>query len=131
MSLVLTEDQLMFREATKRFAAQRAPIAQLRELRDTNDATGFKRELWKEMADMGWAGVLVPEENGGAGFGYIGAGLIAEEIGRNLSATPFLSTAVLAVTALLRGGTVMQKETLLPAIAGGDLLMAFAADERS
>lgn len=131
MSLVLTEDQLMFRDATKRFAAERAPVAQLRQLRDSRDEVGFSRELWKEMAEMGWAGVLVPEENGGAGFGYVGAGLIAEEVGRNLSATPLLSTAVLAVTALLRGGSAAQKETLLPAIAGGDLLIAIATDERS
>ena len=105
MSLVLTEDQLMFRDAAKRFAAERAPVAQLRKLRDDADTVGFSREVWKEMAEMGWAGVLVPEEHGGAGFGYVGAGLIAEEVGRNLSATPLLSTAVLAVTALLRGGS--------------------------
>lgn len=131
MSLVLNEDQLMFRDAAKRFAAQRAPVAQLRKLRDQNDGIGFDREVWKEMADMGWAGVLVPEEHGGAGFGYVGAGLIAEEVGRNLSATPLVSTAVLAVTALLRGGSAAQKEALLPAIAGGDLLVALASDERN
>jgi acyl-CoA dehydrogenase len=131
MSLVLTEDQLMFRDATKRFAAQRAPVAQLRKLRDDNDATGFDRDVWREMAQMGWAGVLVPEEHGGAGFGYVGAGLIAEEVGRNLSATPLLSTAVLGVTALLRGGTVTQREALLPAIAGGDIVVALASDEKN
>jgi alkylation response protein AidB-like acyl-CoA dehydrogenase len=131
MSLVLTEDQLMFRDAAKRFAAERAPVAQLRKLRDQNDGVGFDREVWKEMAHMGWAGVLVPEEHGGAGFGYVGAGLIAEEIGRNLSATPVLSTAVLAVTALIRGGTVAQKEALLPAIASGDLIVALASDEKN
>jgi alkylation response protein AidB-like acyl-CoA dehydrogenase len=131
MSLVLTEDQLMFRDAAKRFAAERAPVAQLRNLRDDGDTTGFSRAVWKEMADMGWAGVLVPEEHGGAGFGYVGAGLIAEEVGRNLSSTPLLSTAVLSVTALLRGGSATQKEALLPAIAGGDLIVALASDERA
>jgi alkylation response protein AidB-like acyl-CoA dehydrogenase len=131
MSLILTEDQLMFRDAAKRFAAERAPVAQLRKLRDQSDGVGFDREVWKEMAQMGWAGVLVPEEHGGAGFGYVGAGLIAEEIGRNLSATPLLSTAVLAVTALLRGGSVAQKEALLPAIAGGDIVVALASDEKN
>src|SRR5690606_36586719 len=100
MSLVLNEDQLMFRDAAKRFAAERAPISQLRQLRDSQDPTGFDRAVWKEMAEMGWAGVLIPEEFGGFGFGFVGAGLIAEEIGRNLSATPFLSTAILGATAL-------------------------------
>ena len=131
MSLVLNEDQQMFRDAAKRFAAERAPVAQLRKLRDQNDGVGFDREVWKEMAHMGWAGVLVPEEYGGAGFGYVGAGLIAEEIGRNLSATPLLSTSVLAVTTLVRGGSPAQKEALLPAIAGGDLIVALASDEKN
>ena len=65
----------MFRDAAKRFASERAPVSQLRKLRDDVDADGFSRELWKEMADMGWAGVLVPEEHGGVGFGFVGAGL--------------------------------------------------------
>jgi acyl-CoA dehydrogenase len=129
MTLVLTDDQLMFRDAARRFAAERAPVAHLRKLRDDADPVGFSREVWKEMAEMGWAGVLVPEDHGGVGFGFVGAGLIATEIGRNLSSTPMLSSAVLAVTALLRGGAQAQKETLLPAIAGGDLLIAFATDE--
>jgi alkylation response protein AidB-like acyl-CoA dehydrogenase len=130
MSLVLNDDQLMFRDAAKRFAAERAPVSQLRQLRDSNDAVGFSREVWKEMADMGWAGVLVPEEFGGFGFGFVGAGLIAEEIGRNLSSTPFLSTSILAATALMKGGSRSQQESLLPGIAGGELVIAVALDER-
>lgn len=130
MALVLTEDQSMFRDAAKRFAAERAPVAQLRKLRDDSDAVGFSREVWKEMADMGWAGVLVPENYGGVGFGYVGAGLIAEEIGRNLSATPLLSTAVLGVTALLKGSSEAQKQAVLPQVVTGDLLLAVALDER-
>jgi alkylation response protein AidB-like acyl-CoA dehydrogenase len=131
MSLVLNEDQLMFRDAAKRFAAERAPITQLRQLRDSRDAVGFSREVWKEMAEMGWAGVLIPEEFGGFGFGLVGAGLIAEEIGRNLSATPFLSTAILGATALVKGGSSAHKEALLPQIAAGELIVAFAVDERA
>lgn len=131
MSLVLTEDQLMFRDAARRFAAERAPVAQLRKLRDDNDPVGFSRDVWKEMAEMGWAGVLVPEEHGGVGFGFVGAGLVAQEIGRNLSATPMLSTAVLGATALIKGGSLAQKEEWLPRIASGEALVALAADERT
>jgi alkylation response protein AidB-like acyl-CoA dehydrogenase len=131
MSLVLNEDQLMFRDAAKRFANERAPVSQLRVLRDARDPVGFKREVWKEMAEMGWAGVLIPEEFGGVGFGYVGAGLIAEEIGRNLSMTPFLSTTILSATALIKGGSTAQKESLLPSIAAGELVVALASDERS
>lgn len=129
MTLTLTDDQLMFRDAAQRFAAERAPVSQLRKLRDDHDPIGFRRDVWKAMAEMGWAGVLIPEQYGGVGSGFVGAGLLAAEIGRNLSATPLLSSAVLAVTALLRGGTPEQKEILLPAIAGGDLLIALASDE--
>jgi alkylation response protein AidB-like acyl-CoA dehydrogenase len=131
MSLVLTEDQLMFRDAARRFAAERAPVGQLRKLRDDNDVSGFSREVWKEMAEMGWAGVLVPEEYGGVGFGFVGAGLVAEETGRNLSVTPMLSSAVLGATALVKGGTTSQKEKWLAAVAAGDALLALAADERT
>jgi len=129
-SLVLNDDQWIFRDAVKRFAAERTPVSQMRKLRDSNDPVGFSRDVWKEMAGMGWAGVLVPEEFGGVGFGYLGAGLIAEEIGRNLSATPLLSSAVLGVTALLKGGSDAHKQELLGDIASGTLLLALATDER-
>jgi alkylation response protein AidB-like acyl-CoA dehydrogenase len=130
MTLVLTEDQAMFRDAVKRFASERAPVSQLRKLRDSNDAVGFSREVWKEMADMGWAGVLIPEQFGGVGFGHVGAGLIGQEIGRNLSATPLLSTAVLGATALLKAGSDAHQQSLLPQVASGDLILALAAEER-
>src|SRR5882724_7472867 len=131
MALVLTEDQLMFRDSARRFAAERAPVAQLRQLRDSADATGFKKEVWKEMAEMGWAGVLIPESQGGVGFGFVGAGVIAEEMGRNLSATPLLSTAVLAATALLKAGSDAQQAAYLPRIAGGEAILALASDEKA
>lgn len=130
MTLVLTDDQAMIRDAAKRFTAERTPIAQLRMLRDSADAVGFSRDVWKEMAGMGWSGVLVPEEYGGAAFGYVGAGLVAEEMGRTLSATPFLSSAVLGVATLLKGGNESQKQRFLGEIAGGALLFALASDER-
>src|SRR5262249_54993987 len=97
----------------------------------SSDATGFKKEVWKEMAEMGWAGVLIPEDQGGVGFGFVGAGVIAEEVGRNLSATPLLSTAVLAATALLKAGSDAQKAAYLPRIASGDAIFALASDEKA
>jgi acyl-CoA dehydrogenase len=81
------------------------------------------------MAEMGFAGVLVPEAHGGAGFGHVAAGLIMEAIGRNLSAAPMLSTAVLGATALVAGGTEEQQAKYLPLIAEGKRLFALAADE--
>ncbi|WP_426167328.1 acyl-CoA dehydrogenase family protein [Sandarakinorhabdus sp. DWP1-3-1] len=129
MALVLTDDQKMIRESADGFFKTEAPVNQHRALRDAKDATGFDRDTWGKMAEMGFAGVLVPEEHGGAGFGHVAAGLIMEAIGRNLSAAPMLSTAVLGTTALVAGGTPDQQAKYLPLIAEGKRLFALAADE--
>jgi acyl-CoA dehydrogenase len=129
MGLLLNEDETMLRESAEGFFADKAPVTALRKLRDDRDETGFSRELWKEMADMGFAGVLVPEEHGGVDMGYMAAGLVAEQMGRNLTASPFFSTAVLAATALRNSGTPEQQAEWLPKIAGGDAIIALALDE--
>jgi len=129
MGLLLNEDEVMMRDMAEGFFADKAPVTQLRRLRDTKDETGFDRGLWSEMAEMGFAGVLIDEAHGGNAMGYMAAGLIAEQIGKNLSATPFLSTAILAATALSKGGTDAQKAQWLPKIADGSTIMALALDE--
>ncbi|MGD2132452.1 MAG: acyl-CoA dehydrogenase family protein [Maricaulaceae bacterium] len=129
MALVLTEEQEMLRDAAKGWLADNAPVSQLRKLRDTADADGFDRKSWKEMAEMGWAGVLAPEEHGGVDMGYVAAGLIAEEMGRTLTASPYLSTAVVATTALNKAGTQDQQAEWLPKIVSGDAIIALAIDE--
>ena len=130
MALVLTEEQSMLRDSARGLIADRAPVAHLRKLRDTRDADGFSRALWKEFASMGFAGILVPEDNGGSALGHVEAGVVMEEIGRNLTPSPFLSTALLGATALKRAGGQRAGE-LLTRLAAGDLLIAFACDERS
>ncbi|MAW79933.1 MAG: acyl-CoA dehydrogenase [Parvularcula sp.] len=129
MPLVLTEEQEMLRESAHGFLEQKAPVSALRKLRDTNDPDGFDRGLWKEMAEMGWAGILIDEEHGGADFGFVGAGVLAEEMGRTLTASPFLSTSILAATALKKLGSDPQKQATLPKIAAGEALYALAVDE--
>ena len=129
MALVLNEEQSMLRDSAQAFLAENAPVAQLRKLRDERDATGFSTELWRGFASMGFAGALVPEAHGGLGLGAVEAGVIMEAIGRNLTASPFLSTSVLAVTALLRGGSAAQQQAWLPRIAGGEVVAALAVDE--
>ncbi|HEU4486868.1 MAG TPA: acyl-CoA dehydrogenase family protein [Povalibacter sp.] len=131
MTALPDEDQSIFRDAVHRFLAERAPVACLRRLRDTNDATGFDRALWKEMAELGCAGVLIPDSLGGAQSGFVGAGLIAQAVGRHLSVTPMVSTAIAATTALLRGGSAQQQQRWLPAIASGEAVLSVALDERS
>jgi acyl-CoA dehydrogenase len=129
MALVLTEEQSMLRDSARGLISDKAPVAHLRKLRDDNDATGFSREVWATFAEMGFAGLLVPEEFGGSGLGCVEAGVIMEEIGRTLMPSPFLSTAVLAATALARGGSRAQKDEHLGRLARGDLIASLAVDE--
>src|SRR5256884_2544213 len=129
MPLVLTEEQSMLRDSARGLISDKAPVAHLRSLRDSKDATGFSRDLWKTFAEMGFSGLLVPENFGGSGLGCVEAGVVMEEIGRTLMPSPFLSTAVLAASALSRGGSAAQKSEHLPKIANGSLLAPLAIDE--
>jgi alkylation response protein AidB-like acyl-CoA dehydrogenase len=129
MALVLTEEQSMLRDSARGLISDKAPVSHLRQLRDAKDASGFSRELWKTFAEMGFSGLLVPEEFGGSGLGCVEAGVVMEEIGRTLMPSPFLSTAVLAASAFSRGGNAAQKAEYLPKIADGSMLAALAIDE--
>lgn len=129
MAMVLNEEENMLKDAAKGFLADAAPVSQLRKLRDEDSADGFDRETWKGMAEMGWAGVLVPEEHGGVAMGHVAAGVIAEEMGRTLTASPYLSTAIMGAGALSRFGSDGQKSAWLPRIAEGNAITAVAVDE--
>jgi len=129
MPLVLTEEQTMLRDSARTFLAERGPISQLRQLRDTSDADGFSRPLWARFAEMGYIGVAVPKAQGGLGLGSVEAGVLMEEIGRNLTASPFLASAVVAATALTQAGNASQQDEWLPAMAAGERIVALAIDE--
>jgi len=129
MRLVHTDDERLLLEAARGFLEQRAPPAALRRLRDARDADGFSRALWREMTAMGWAGMLVPEEYGGLGFAHTGAGILCEQSGRTLAASPLFATAILGATLIRDAGSAAQQRRLLPAIAAGELLCALAVDE--
>jgi alkylation response protein AidB-like acyl-CoA dehydrogenase len=129
MALVLNDEQTMLRDNARGFLAKNAPIAHLRALRDSRDADGFSRALWKQFVEMGWAGILVPQDYGGLGLGHVEAGVVMEELGRTLTPSPFLSTAVLAASAISRAGADKQKETYLPKIVAGELIATLALDE--
>jgi len=131
MPLVLTEEQSMLRDSARGLISDKAPVAHLRQLRDSRDADGFSRALWKTFAEMGFAGLLVPEKFGGSGLGNVEAGVVMEEIGRTLMPSPFFATAVLGASALLRGGNATQQSAYLPKIADGSLLAALAVDEHA
>ncbi len=128
---VLTEEQTMLRDAAKGWTQDSAPVGALRKLRDGGSRRSFDAAAWKEMGEMGWAGVIVPEAFDGSAFGYLGLGLILEETGRNLVASPLLSTALVSASALVLGGSDAQKAAWLPRIATGEIVAALAVDEGS
>ena len=129
MALVLNDEQRMLQDSARAFISENAPVAHLRALRDGRDDTGFSRDLWRKFAEMGFSGILIPEGQGGSGLGVVEAGVIAEELGRTLAPSPFLSTAVLAAAAIRRGGNAAQQAALLPKIAAAERVVALALDE--
>ena len=129
MPLVLNEDQNMLKDSAKSFCADNTPISQLRQLRDSKDENGFDKDTWRQMVELGWTGITVPEEFGGLGFGYMGLGVVMEECGRTLTASPLFATAVLGTSAILHGGSQEQKSELLGQVVAGDLLLALALEE--
>lgn len=131
MALVLNEEQGMLRDSVNAFLSERAPVAHLRKLRDSRDAVGFDQQLWRAFAEQGYSAILVSEAHGGLGLGAVEAGIIAEALGRTLTPTPFLSTAVLAARTLARAGSQAQRAELLPAIAAAETVVAVAVDETS
>lgn len=129
MPMILNDEQTMLRDSARDFCASNAPIAQLRKLRDDDDPNGFDRGTWKAMVELGWAGIPWPEEYGGLAFGYKGLGVVTEETGRTLAASPLIATVWAGGTLIDLGGSDAQKSELLPAVASGELLLALALEE--
>jgi alkylation response protein AidB-like acyl-CoA dehydrogenase len=123
-----TEEEAIHAEHAAGFLAKRSPVAEQRRLRDAADATGFDRTLWSDMADLGWAGMLVDPEFGGNGFGFMGVGIVGEAMGRHLTASPFLSTAVMGAVALRHASPSIQ-DAWLPKVGDGTTVIAIAIDE--
>jgi alkylation response protein AidB-like acyl-CoA dehydrogenase len=127
MPLYLTDDQAMLRDAARDFMAGEGGIAaQLRHWRDKGCKDGFGHALWKQFGEMGFTGIRIPEEQGGLGLGHVEAGIVLEEIGRNLTPSPFLVTAV-AVVEALRG--TPHGARWFPGILAGETVAALAVDE--
>jgi len=125
--MTLTDDQRMLQDTVRPFMADEGAIKkQLRHWRDTGCTDGYGTALWKQFAELGLTGILIPESQGGAGLGAVDAGLVLEEIGRNLTPSPFLTTAVAAVRAL-EGSA--QAERWFPGILAGETVAALAIDE--
>jgi alkylation response protein AidB-like acyl-CoA dehydrogenase len=126
---VLSEEQSMLRDAAKSWVQEKSPVTAFRKMRDSGVELGYDANAWNEMAEMGWAGVIIPEEFGGSNFGYLSMGLILEELGRTLTASPLLASGLGAASALVLGGSDEQKSNWLPKIASGEVVGALAVDE--
>jgi len=129
MDLVVTEEQELLRDTAREFVAGRSSLKRLRALRDGADPDGFSRALWREMAQLGWAGIVLPEEHGGLGLGYMDLMPVMEELGRGLMPEPMLSTVLLGANAILLGGSAAQRAERLPAVAAGERFLALAYQE--
>lgn len=128
MAMTYNEDQSMLRDSARDFMKSEAPVAHFRKYRDMDCKDGFGHGLWKQFAEMGFTGILVPEADGGLGMGHVEAGIVLEEIGRNLSPSPFLSTSVVAVEALKAADKAM-RDRWFPGILAGETVIGIALEE--
>ena len=129
MALILNEEQQSLKDIAREFLQKNAPVTHFREIRDTKNELGYDKALWKEMVDLGWSGILIPEEYGGFDFGMVGMGSIFEEMGKTLTPSPLFSTGVLGASLISLGGNNSQKQSLLPKIVDGSLTTALALEE--
>ena len=129
MALILNEEQQSLKDIASEFLQSNAPVTHFREIRDTQNELGYDESLWMEMVNLGWSGILIPEEYGGFDFGMVGMGSILEEAGKTLTPSPLFSTGVLGASLLTLGGNDSQKQTYLPQIVDGTLTTALALEE--
>jgi alkylation response protein AidB-like acyl-CoA dehydrogenase len=131
MSLRYNDDQRLLADSARDFLAARSPVSAQRRLRDEAAAFGFDPQLWRDAVGLGWSAIAFPEDFGGLDFGCKGLGPIFESMGRNLSATPLLSSVVLGGSLVQLAGNSAQQAQWLPALIGGEQRLALAVDERS
>ena len=125
---VLNEEQEMLRDMARDWATNESPVAAFRKVRASGAPEAFDREAYGAMAQMGWTGVIVPEAHGGSDFGWLSAGLVVEELGKTLTASPLVAST-LAAAAIVLGGSEEQKAKWLPGLASGETIGTLAIDE--
>ena len=127
MDYSVTERQEMLRRVARDFFTKELPKSLVEELVD--DPQGYKPDLWKKMADLGWMGLIVPEDYCGFGGNYLDLVILLEEAGRACLPGPFFSTAVTGALTIIEAGSEHQKQELLPRIASGDAIVTVALSE--
>jgi alkylation response protein AidB-like acyl-CoA dehydrogenase len=129
MNLDLTEEQEMLRTSARDFLTKECPKSLVRLLEE--DEKGYSPELWSKMAELGWLGLVLPEEYGGMGMGFMDLIILLQEMGRNIVPGPFFCTVVLGSLPILKAGTEEQKKEFLPRIASGKMIVTMAVTEPS
>jgi alkylation response protein AidB-like acyl-CoA dehydrogenase len=129
MNLDFSEEQIMLREMARDFLADKFPKKKVKELEDSE--TGYSPELWKEMAELGWMGLALPEVYGGAGMTFLDLTVLIEEMGRACMPGPYFSTVVLGAMPILALGSDQQKNEYLPKISSGDIIFTAAIFEEN
>ncbi len=125
----LNETQELIRDQARSWVSEQAPVAKFRELRDSNTALAFDQKTWKDMVEMGWTGIIVPEAYGGSDLGFLTFGLILEETGRHLTASPLFASALVGASAVILGGSDETKQQVLPGIVSGEQILTLALEE--
>jgi alkylation response protein AidB-like acyl-CoA dehydrogenase len=128
MDLTLSDEQRLLRESADRFVSETYTADHRRRI--ANDPLGFSADIWKQFADLGWLALPIAESHGGLGGGAIEIGILMEAFGRGLVSEPYLSTVVIGASLISKCGSEAQKQALLPKIADGSLILAFAHSER-
>jgi alkylation response protein AidB-like acyl-CoA dehydrogenase len=129
MDLDFTEEQDMLRNSARDFLSTECDKATVRKIEESDE--GYSLELWSKMADLGWQGLMIPEEYDGMGMGLMDLVVVFEEIGRNVLPSPFLATVVLGTAPIVEAGTEEQKKEILPRVATGEAILTLALTEPS
>ncbi|WP_126175783.1 acyl-CoA dehydrogenase family protein [Tsuneonella rigui] len=125
---VLNEEQEMLRDMARGWVTNENPVAAWRKVRSEKPVEGYSADVWGTMGEMGWAGIVIPEQFGGSDFGWMSAGLVVEELGKTLTASPLVATTI-AASAIVLGGSEEQKAKWLPKLATGEVVGTLAVDE--
>src|SRR5919108_4067554 len=129
MEFDLDDDQRALRDEARRFLEREASVAYARQMME--EERGFRDDVWRKMADLGWVGLPFPEESGGLGQGFVALAILLIEMGRVVLPGPFFSTVVLGGHAIADAGTERQRKELLPALSAGELIATLAYAETS
>lgn len=125
----LTNEQSLTRDQAKAWASKQAPVQKFRAMRDSGTTQRFDSGTWSEIIEMGWTGILIAEEYGGSDLDYLTFGVVLEELGRQLTASPLFASALVGATALNVAASEKQKQTFLPRIVDGNEILTLAIDE--